>query len=662
MIRLTDVTLARGTKILFRDASAVMHPGERLGLIGANGSGKSSLFGLLRGELSHDSGNVEIPPAWRIASVAQEDEAVLRSVTEHIIDGDVALRAIEGELAAVELQHDAGDHGSGEALALLHERLAHANAYTARARAETLLYGLGFKAHQFDAPVASLSGGWRKRLELGRTLMAPSDLLLLDEPTNHLDLDAIVWLEQWLARYPGTLLVVSHDREFLDAVCGAVFAIEDGTLRRYTGNYSSYELQAAEARRQRQGAYERQQRDVAHLQKFIDRFKAKASKARQAQSRVKALERMEMIAPLHAASPFSFRFREPQTVSDPLLVAENLTCGYVADDTTIPILTGVQLTIRNGERIGLLGANGQGKSTLIKTLAGSLAPLAGELVCARNLAVGYFAQQQVDMLRSDDSPLRSLARVAPDTREQELRNYLGGFDFRGDVVSAPIAPLSGGEKARLALALIIWQRPSLLLLDEPTNHLDLETRSALSLALAQFEGTLVLVSHDRALLQASADRLLIVAQGTLKPFDGDLEDYRAFLLGINRPPSAAAANSVPASQAAGPRAGSGRPVAGPSTTTPASAPSKNRGSARSAAATRRRPIETRIQRVEAQLAKFNEKRAELEAALAAPETYQPEQQEQLREWLVEQAYTAREIERLEAEWLEQQALLDAVEN
>jgi ATP-binding cassette subfamily F protein 3 len=645
MIRLTDVTLARGTKILLRDASCVMHPGEKIGLIGPNGSGKTSLFALLEGELGCDAGSVDVPVAWRISAVAQELSASSQSVVDHLIDGDHVLRAIQVELNAAERAHDDNQAGAGEALAELHERLGRADAYTARARAESLLAGLGFTPEQFNAPVSSLSGGWRMRLELGRALMAPSDLLLLDEPTNHLDLDAIVWLEQWLARYPGTLLVVSHDREFLDAVCGAVLCIDDTSLTRYTGNYSAFELRHAEALRQRHANFQRQQRDIERLQRFITRFKAKASKARQAQSRVKTLERMELLAPLHASSPFSFRFREPAGTSDPMLVAEGLVCGYVHDGVEKPILRDVDLTIRSGERIGLLGANGQGKSTLIKTLAGTLPPLAGELVCARQLAVGYFAQQQVDMLRLDESALHQLSRIAPQTREQELRDYLGSFDFRGDQVHAPVGPFSGGEKARLALALIIWQRPSLLLLDEPTNHLDLETRAALTMALAQFEGTLVLVSHDRALLAASADRLLIVAHGTLSPFEGDLADYRAFLSG-----GSVAGRTAAPGESAAPAA----PVAAPR------AVRREEAQQRAEVAQRRRPIESRIQRIEAQLAKLAAQRSVLEAALSDPSAYSPENKEQLREWLLEQAYTARASERLEHEWLEQHALLDEV--
>ncbi len=645
MIRIQQLGLSRGTKSLFSNATAVIHPGERVGLIGSNGAGKSTLFALLAGTIGPDLGDVDVPSAWRISSVAQDNVPSETSAIEHVIDGDGPLRRLEQMLAHVETEHAEDAPGAGEQLGELHEQLAQAGAYTARARAEALLFGLGFTQQQCTEPVSRLSGGWRMRLELGRALMAPSDLLLLDEPTNHLDLDAIVWLEQWLKRYPGTLVVVSHDREFLDSVCTAILAIDNQTLQRYSGNYSSYELQFAERRRQVQLAFERQQRDVAHLHRFIERFKAKASKARQAQSRVKALERMEMLAPVHADSPFSFRFREAQETADPMLVADDLVCGYRSAGQERPILHEVELAIRNGERIGLLGANGQGKSTLIKTLAGTLEPLSGTLTRARNLAIGYFAQQQVDMLRLDESPLHQIARVAPNTREQELRDYLGSFNFRGDAVHGRVELFSGGEKARLALALLIWQRPSLLLLDEPTNHLDLETRAALTVALAQFEGTVVLVSHDRSLLAATTDRLVLVAAARVREFEGDLDDYRNFLLGVSAPESVSAAAPV---VGAGPKARRDtRPATG-------SAPRGQSGS-------RRKPIESRIARIEEQLTRLAARRAEIEALLAQGTTYDEAQREQLRAALVDQAYTAREIEKLEEQWLEQTNLLDQLQ-
>ena len=409
------------------------------------------------------------------------------------------MRAIEARIAAASAAHD------GAAEAHEHAAFADADGYTAPARAETLLLGLGFTLQQTREPVSSFSGGWRMRLNLAQALMCRSDLLLLDEPTNHLDLDAIVWLEDWLHRYPGTLIVISHDREFLDSVCNVTLHLENRQIKRYGGNYSQFEILRAQQIALQQSAYEKQQKTVEHLQSFINRFKAKATKAKQAQSRVKALEKMELIAPAHASSAFTFEFRMPDAAPNPMIVMDDVRCGYHTENGEVPIVEDVTLSIQNGQRIGLLGANGQGKSTLIKTLAATLDALAGTVRQGKGLRIGYFAQHQLETLRPDDSPLQHLARLAPDTREQELRDFLGGFNFSGEMATAKIAPFSGGEKARLALALIIWQKPNLLLLDEPTNHLDLETRHALTMALAQFEGTLILVSHDRALLRATTD-------------------------------------------------------------------------------------------------------------------------------------------------------------
>src|SRR6266850_1610871 len=519
MIRLSQVTLRRGAKTLLEGADVALNPGDRIGLIGANGSGKSSLFALLRGELHADQGEVDYPARWRVAYVAQETPALERTALDYAIDGDTTLRRLERELVAAEAADD------GHLLGELHAAMGDADAYTVRSRAEQLLHGLGFTHEQMGGPVASFSGGWRMRLNLAQALMCPSDLLLLDEPTNHLDLDAIIWLEDWLKRYSGTLIVVSHDRDFLDGVVNAIVHIDSRKLRRYAGNYSSFEVQRAQTLVLAASQQEKQARERAHLQSFIDRFKAKATKARQAQSRMKMLAKMEQLAPLHVAAPFSFEFREPLRAPNPLLVLEDVDAGYPEK----LVLRNIKLSLQAEQRIGLLGVNGAGKSTLIKTIAGALAPLQGAAIYGKGLAIGYFAQHQVEMLRNDESPLRHLARFAPDTREQELRNYLGSFNFPGDVASDPVGNFSGGEKARLALALIVWQRPNLLLLDEPTNHLDLETREALAVALAQFEGTLVLVSHDRHLLRATTDQFLIVADGRLAPFDGDLDDYRDWL-------------------------------------------------------------------------------------------------------------------------------------
>ena len=666
MIRLAELTLRRGAKVLLERVSTAIHPGEKVGLVGANGSGKSSLFALLCGRLHADEGDCALPPTWRVAHVAQEARASGKSALEYVIDGDTRLRDVESALATVLADHDESDGGEhGHALADLHTTYGDAGGYTVTARAETLLLGLGFTLPQTREPVETFSGGWRMRLNLAQALMCPSDLLLLDEPTNHLDLDAIVWLEQWLRRYAGTLLVISHDREFLDAICGVIVAIENRSLTRWSGNYSAYEMLRADRLLLAQTAYSRQQREIAHLQQFVDRFRAKASKAKQAQSRVKAMDRMTRLAPVIAESPFTFRFRTPAAAPDPMLVLDELTCGYRIEDAQQTeseriVLRNVKLRLASGERIGLLGANGQGKSTLIKTIAGTLAPLAGHMQAGKGLAIGYFAQHQVDTLIDGESAMEQLSRVAAKAangarpREQDLRDYLGSFDFRGDMATAPVAPFSGGEKARLALALIIWGKPNLLLLDEPTNHLDLTTREALTLALAQFEGTLILVSHDRALLRATTDRFLLVADGGLTEFDGDLDDYRIWLLRKSAAPVQSMADvepkNTPAKTAAAP------PL-------PANNLREDRrvqAAARVDAARERKPIESRIRRIEEQLAKLGEKKKLIDARLAEPDAYQDARREMLKQQLIDQAYLAREIEQLEREWLTQQSSLEGL--
>jgi len=613
VIRLSQVSLRRGAKALLDAVDLTIHAGERIGLIGANGSGKSSLFSLLRGELHADKGDVALPAHWRIAHVAQETPALARPAVEYAIDGDTALRELEREL---ESTHD------GTRMAELHAALADADVYTARPRAEALLLGLGFKREELEQPVSSFSGGWRMRLNLAQALMCRSDLLLLDEPTNHLDLDAIIWLEDWLRRYPGTLIVISHDRDFLDGVVKAIVHIDQKKLRRYTADYSSFESQRAQAVVLAQAQLEKQARERAHLQSFIDRFRAKATKARQAQSRMKMLAKMEDLAPLHVAAPFSFEFRDPERSPDPLLVLDDVAAGYPDKG----VLSGVKLSLRANERIGLLGVNGAGKSTLVKTIAGVLPVLGGTPTFNKGLEIGYFAQHQVEMLRDDESPLWHLRRLAPQAREQDLRNYLGSFNFPGDMATDPVANFSGGEKARLALALIVWQRPNLLLLDEPTNHLDLETREALTVALAQFEGTLVLVSHDRHLLRATTEKLLIVANGTLAEFDGDLDDYRDWLLRRESAPKAA----KPPKPAAAPKP---KPV-------------------------NRKPLEARIKRLEELMNRLNAEKAAIEGRLADPAVYQ--EPAALKAALEDQAYVAREIEQVETEWLQKQAELEGV--
>jgi ATP-binding cassette, subfamily F, member 3 len=627
VIRFTNLSLMRGAKVLLEGADAVLNPGDRIGLIGANGSGKSSLFAVLRGELHADKGDAEFPPQWRVAHVAQETPALDRPAVEYAIDGDTTLRKLEARLAEAEAADD------GHLIGEIYAALTDADAYTVRSRAEQLLVGLGFRHDELERPVSSFSGGWRMRLNLAQALMCPSDLLLLDEPTNHLDLDAILWVEEWLKRYRGTLLVVSHDRDFLDGVVNVILHIDQKKLRRYGGNYSDFEVQRAQSVVLAAGQREKQERERAHLQSFIDRFKAKATKARQAQSRMKMLAKMEDLAPLHVAAPFSFEFREPLKAPNPLLVLEDAEAGY-GDKT---VLRGINFSLQSEQRYGLLGINGAGKSTLIKTIAGELKPLKGTALFNKGLVIGYFAQHQVEMLRDDQSPLWHLQKISPASREQDLRNFLGGFNFPGEMALGSIANFSGGEKARLALALIVWQRPNLLLLDEPTNHLDLETREALTVALAQFEGTLVLVSHDRHLLRATTDQFLIVAEGGLQPFDGDLDDYKDWLLKSKQEKPAAPAPKPPAA--------------------PAPAPAK-KAVAPQLSASARKTLEARLKRLEEMIGRLNAKKADVEARLADATLYQPEARDALQALLAEQAYAGKELAQLEDEWLQKQAALE----
>ena len=541
MITLKNVVLRRGSKVILDSASISLNPGEKIGLVGRNGAGKSSLFAMLNGSLHEDGGEYYIPAQWKMAQVAQDMPETEQSATSYVIEGDVVLLAAQTEVEAAELS------GDGDRMAHAYMDLYDSGAHDAQARAQALILGLGFKITELDNPVNSFSGGWRMRLQLARALMCPSDLLLLDEPTNHLDLDALVWLEAWLKRYQGTMLVISHDREFLDAVTDVTVHIESAKLTRYGGNYSKFEDLRAEQMALQQGAYSKQQDKIAHLQKFIARFKAKASKAKQAQSRVKALDRMEKIAPLLAEADFTFEFKEPANLPNPMLSMQNAYFGYPAPEDapegTPPtvIVQNVSKSVLAGQRIGILGANGQGKSTLVKTVARALAPIEGEMTEGKGLNIGYFAQQELDVLRLADNPLEHMIRLVKEvsaagklgnqpTREQDLRSFLGNFNFGGDMVKQAVGSMSGGEKARLVLCMIVWQRPNLLLLDEPTNHLDLATREALSMALNEFEGTVMLVSHDRALLRAVCDEFWMVSRGGVAPFDGDLDDYQRYLL------------------------------------------------------------------------------------------------------------------------------------
>ncbi|MBV7483186.1 ABC-F family ATP-binding cassette domain-containing protein [Bordetella sp. BOR01] len=556
MIILKNVTVRRGSKVLLDKTSVTLNPGEKVGLVGRNGAGKSSLFAVLNGTLHEDGGEFSIPAQWRMSQVAQDMPETEQSATDFVVEGDTVLLAAQTEVAASEASED------GMRMAHAYMALHDAGAHDAPSRAQALILGLGFSVAELDRPVNSFSGGWRMRLQLARALMCPSDLLLLDEPTNHLDLDALVWLEAWLKNYAGTMVVISHDREFLDAVTNVTLHIDHGKLVRYGGNYSKFEDMRAEQMLLQQAAHAKQQEKVAHLQKFIDRFKAKASKAKQAQSRVKALERMEKIAPVLADAEFQFEFKEPVSLPNPMLSMSAASFGYPppegapAGAKPTVIVQNINRSVLAGQRIGILGANGQGKSTLVKTIAGALQPIAGEIITGKGLNIGYFSQQELDVLRPADNPLEHMIRLVRDTpasvrpsamdcREQGLRNFLGTFNFSGDMVKQPVGSMSGGEKARLVLCMIVWQRPNLLLLDEPTNHLDLATREALSVALNEFEGSVMLVSHDRALLRSVCDEFWLVSRGGVKDFDGDLDDYQVYLLEeAKRRREAAASKSV----------------------------------------------------------------------------------------------------------------------
>ena len=631
MIALRQVTFARAGRPLVIDASVQLHAGWKVGVVGANGCGKSSLFALLANELHAESGDVELPASWHIARVAQETPALPDCAIDFVLDGDVELRRIERELLAAETS------GDGEAIGHLHARYADIDGYSAKARVAEVLHGLGFSDADFQRPVADFSGGWRVRLNLARALSCRADLLLLDEPTNHLDLDAVLWLEQWLKTTPATLLLISHDRDFLDAVVGQILAIDLQRLTLTSGGYSDYERARAARLATQQATYEAQQREIAHLTRFVERFKAKATKARQAQSRVKMLERMEIVAAAHVDSPFHFSFREPSALPDPLLTIEKAAAGYVDRN----ILQNITLTLRPGCRIGLLGRNGAGKSTLIKLLAGTIAQQGGERKEAKALNIGYFAQHQLEQLRPDESPLQHMARLEPTTPEQELRDYLGGFDFRGDMATRAVEPFSGGEKSRLALALLIRTKPNLLLLDEPTNHLDLEMREALTFAMQDFEGGMVVVSHDRHLLRTCTDELLLVADGRATEFDGDLDDYAAWLASQRNAekapePDIAAEKSERLQQRADAKAN------------------------RQALLAQRRPLVKEIEQLERKLAKWNEEKAALEASFADPEFYTTVDRVKSEEMHRQAGLLGEQIDAAEMRWLEVHEALEGL--
>ena len=622
MITLCQLSLQRGGKPLLENVALTVQSGWKVGLIGANGYGKSSLFALLLDELHPDAGDLVLPPRWVIAHVAQETPALPIPAREFVLDGDIELRQVERDLHVAEAAHD------GTRQAELHARFDAMGGYSAPARAGKLMAGLGFTAEQLVQPVAEFSGGWRVRLNLARALMCRSDLLLLDEPTNHLDLDAVLWLEQWLRTYPGTLLLISHDRDVLDNVADHIAHIDQRGINLYSGNYAAFEDQRAARLALQQAAFAKQQREIAHLESFITRFRAKATKARQAQSRIKALERMERIAAAHVDSPFTFSFAEPERLPNPLLAVEKVAAGYGERR----VLTHVNLVIGSGARLGLLGPNGAGKSTLIKLLAGELPPLAGRIETGQGLAIGYFAQHQLEQLRPDWSAVRHVQQLDERASEQALRNFLGGFGFAGDRALDPVAPFSGGEKARLALALLIWQRPNLLLLDEPTNHLDLDMRHALTLALQDYSGALIVVSHDRHLLRTVTDEWLLVAEGGVQPFDGDLDDYRDWLNARQRvvePGSAGNGNSA------------------------ADRRDQKRQDAerRQQLAGQRKPLERQINQIERQMDQLHDEQKTLDAALADPASYDDGNKPQLKKWLLQKGETDRQLAELEEKWL-----------
>ena len=629
MIVFSALQIRRGTNVLLDNATATINPGQKVGLVGKNGCGKSTLLSLLKGEISSDAGTVTFPGNWALAWVNQETPALSKAALEYVIDGDREYRQLESELAAANARDD------GNAIALLHGKLDAIQAWSIHARAASLLHGLGFSQEQLMRPVSDFSGGWRMRLNLAQALVCRSDLLLLDEPTNHLDLDAVIWLERWLKSYTGTLILISHDRDFLDPVVDKIIHIEQQTMFEYTGNYSSFERQRVAKLAQQQALYQSQQEKVTHLQKYIDRFRAQATKAKQAQSRIKMLERMELIAPAHVDNPFSFSFRAPESLPNPILKMEQVSAGYGER----VILDAIKLNLVPGSRIGLLGRNGAGKSTLIKLLAGELEPLAGKVGLAKGIKLGYFAQHQLEYLCADESPLQHLARIAPKTLEQQLRDYLGGFGFQGDKVSEATERFSGGEKARLVLALIVWQRPNLLLLDEPTNHLDLDMRQALTEALIDFEGALVVVSHDRHLLRSTTDDLYLVHDRKVDVFEGDLDDYQQWLSDLQKQET---------QQDAAPKQDNANSAQ--------SRKDQKRRDAELRAQTQ--PLRKEIEKLEKQMAKWQTQLSEAEAQLADSAIYEQNRKADLTAALQRQAESKSALEEVEMAWLEAQEQLE----
>ncbi|AGO57314.1 ABC transporter ATP-binding protein [Serratia plymuthica] len=633
MIVFSSLQIRRGTRVLLDNATATVNPGQKVGLVGKNGCGKSTLLALLKGEIAADGGTHTFPTNWALAWVNQETPALDVPAIEYVIDGDREFRQLEAELQLANEKND------GHAIATLHGKLDAIDAWTIRSRAASLLHGLGFSNEQLQSPVRAFSGGWRMRLNLAQALVCRSDLLLLDEPTNHLDLDAVIWLERWLKGYPGTLVLISHDRDFLDPIVDKILHIEQETINEYTGNYSSFERQRSTKLAQQQSLYQHQQEKVAHLQSYIDRFRAQATKAKQAQSRIKMLERMELIAPAHVDNPFSFSFRQPESLPNPLLRMEKVSAGYGEK----VILKSIKLNLVPGSRIGLLGRNGAGKSTLIKMLAGSLEPLSGEIGLAKGIKLGYFAQHQLEFLRADESPLQHLSRIAPRVLEQQLRDYLGGFGFQGDKVTEATERFSGGEKARLVLALIVWQRPNLLLLDEPTNHLDLDMRQALTEALIDFEGALVVVSHDRHLLRSTTDDLYLVHDGQVEVFEGDLDDYQQWLSDLQRQEN---------QQDAPEKENNGN-----------SAQARKDQKRREAEfRTQTQPLRKQIAKLEQQMEKLGAELAAVEEKLADSALYDISRKADLTECLQKQSQTKSALEETEMTWLDAQEQLERLTN
>ena len=627
MIKLNQLFIRRGPRLLFELANLTVHPGQKVGLTGANGTGKSSLFALLRDELHADHGSVSIPVSWVIAHVAQETPAVEIPAIDYVLQGDEEYMRLQQKLKVAEADHDG--HSQSE----LHDKLAAIDGYTARSRAGRLLHGLGFSGDQENLPVTTFSGGWRMRLNLAQALMCRSDLLLLDEPTNHLDLEAVYWLEEWLRGYQGTLLLISHDRDFLDRVVTQIVHIEQQKMKAYTGNYSAFELARAEHLAHQQSAHNKQQREIAHIRSFVTRFKAQATKAKQAQSRIKALERMELIAPAHVDSPFHFSFYPPTRLATPLLSLDKVAVGY--NDT--PLISGVKLSLAPGDRIGLLGPNGAGKSTLIKLIAGVLPALQGKRKEAKDIKIAYFAQHQLEQLTMDESPLQHLQHLDRLATETDLRNHLGGFGFHGDDALSLVGPFSGGEKARLVLALLVYQKPALLLLDEPTNHLDLDMRLALTMALQDFEGALVVVSHDRHLLRTVADDLWLVSDGQAKVFDGDLDDYRQWLLNKDKPVKSE---------------------------TTISTVSNKKGDRRAAAESRQKlqPLRNAVKKSEQKMDKIQTQLSKVEEKLADNSLYEDSNKEKLKALLVDQGNFKSALEQAEMDWFEASEVLDQAES